>query len=217
MHQMGCVMLTSMISYRHKTSLRHLSSVQVVDHNQHYTAPRGQQFGVGHTNKRDDLDSKHHGTLLCPKRGSVRAGPTRSALEIQAQAFHGHSYPNEQLVMSREHTCYIWLNHMCDNNVITAVSLQDPGRWASRRIQMRIPFICVRWPFMIRFTGDRVKTCSNKFWHDCLPAFFYNLNTISYHLYFLLIGRTLCKGSATIAYLCKEKHHNRTRAFDWSY
>ena len=147
----------------------------------------------------------------------VRAGPTRSALEIQAQAFHGHSYPNEQLVMSREHTCYIWLNHMCDNNVITAVSLQDPGRWASRRIQMRIPFICVRWPFMIRFTGDRVKTCSNKFWHDCLPAFFYNLNTISYHLYFLLIGRTLCKGSATIAYLCKEKHHNRTRAFDWSY
>ena len=59
---------------------------------------------------------------------NVRAGPTRSALEIQAQAFHGHGYPNGQLVISREPICYIWLNRMCDNNVVTAVSLQDPGR-----------------------------------------------------------------------------------------
>ena len=125
---MGCIMLTSMISYRHKTSLRHLSSVQVVDDNHHLRESNCLEFG--HTMESYSV--------------SVRAGPTRSALEIQAQVFHGHSYPNEQLVISREPTCNIWFNHMCDNNVVTAVFLQDPGLKASERIQMRSPFICVR-------------------------------------------------------------------------
>ena len=65
------------------------------------------------------------------------------------------------------------------------VSLQDPGRWASSGI---------------RTDGNTVKYSNTVHWYDCLTySLLYNLIQISHLPFLLLIGRTLCQGSASTA------------------